>query len=87
MRTVIIGEHALGTWVVINAVRPLANVDFLDELQGRWIKHRNLVFPAITGESVPEIGCNRDPMDAWRIGDSTHELAAVRIQDVDLGRM
>src|SRR5437879_3023384 len=45
VRTVIIGEYALGPRIVIDPIRSLADIDFLDELQGSRVKYRNLILP------------------------------------------
>src|SRR5215475_11780795 len=57
VRTVVIGEHSLRPRVVVDAVGPLADIDLLDELQRRGVEHRDLVLPAIAGESVLKIRC------------------------------
>src|SRR5262245_11737702 len=63
VRAMIIGEYALRSRIVIDAVRPLADIDFLDELQRGRVEHRDLILPAVAGESMFESRSNRDPVD------------------------
>jgi hypothetical protein len=81
VRTVVIGENALGGGIVVDAIRPLADIDFLDELQGRGIEHGNFVLAPVAGEAVLEFRCNGGAVYARRIRNGAHHLAGVDIQD------
>src|SRR5204863_9768363 len=87
VRTVIVSEDALGPRIVVDAIRPLPHIDFLNKLEVRGIEHRDFVLAPIAGESVFEFGCNRDPMHARRVCDGTHQLSAIGVQNVDLSRV
>src|SRR5262245_36761284 len=81
----IVSEHAFRARIVIDSVRSLADVDFVDELQRRWIEHRNFVLAAIAGESVFELRSDRDAVNAGCISDGSDERAVVGIDYVNLG--
>src|SRR6266851_3665222 len=87
VRAVVVGEHAFRFGIVVDAVRPLADVDLLDKCQGRRVEHRDLVLAAIAGEAVFESRGDRGPMDAGSICDRADEFATVRVQNFDLSRM
>src|SRR6185503_14537797 len=81
----IVGEHAFRARIVIDSVRSLADVDLIDELQGRWIEHRNFVLAAVARKPVLELRSDRDAMNARGIGDGADERAVVGIDYVHLG--
>src|SRR5690349_2313494 len=80
----IVGEDAFGAGVVIDPVRSFTDVDFVDELQRRWIKHRDFVFTTIAGETVFELGGECNAVNSGCVRDCPDQLAAVRIDYVHL---
>src|SRR3989442_6586625 len=84
MRTVIIREYALGSGIVVDAVRASAHIDLFNELQRSRVKHRDFVLAAIAGEAVLESGSDRGAMNARRVGDRTDNLTSVDVDDFDL---
>src|SRR5204863_10069627 len=87
VRTVIIGEDALRAWFVIDAIWSFADIDFLYELQGGGIEHRNLVLSPITGKSVLEFRDNYSTVHAWRVGNRPHHFPIISIHHIYLRAM
>ncbi len=87
VRTVVIGENPFRGWVIVDAIRPLADIDFLDELQGGWVEHRNFVLPAIAGKSVFEFRRDRDTVNARRVRDGANKFSVIGVDDVHLSRV
>src|SRR5262249_25478878 len=80
----IVGENALGAGIVVDAIRSLADIDLIDQLERVRIEHRDFVLAPIAGESVFEFRSNGRPVNSRRIADCADHFSAVRIYDVDL---
>src|SRR5262249_31994037 len=83
----IVCEHSLGGRIVVNSVGSSANVNLLDEMKRRDVKHRDFVFPAVACEAVFELGCERYPVNTGSIGDCSNELSVVGVHYIDLRSM
>src|SRR6266478_615608 len=82
--TVIVGEDALCALVVVDAIRPFAYIDLLDQLERRRVEHRDLILTPIAGESVLESRGDRNPMDARCVGNCTDDFTGIGVHDVHL---
>jgi len=87
VRTMIVSKHALGFGLVVNAVRPFADIDLLNQRQrGRSRTSETclaslLVKPCLKGEAIAA------PVTPGVSRDRAHELPLSAVQDFDLGRV
>src|ERR1017187_5454190 len=83
VRTVIVGEDAIGTRVVVDAVRPFADLNLFDQGKVSRVEHGNLVLLAVGGEAVAGRRGECDSMHAGGIFNCAQRRAGVGVQYVD----
>src|ERR1035441_535258 len=83
VRAVIVGEDAISTRVVVDAVRPFANLNLLDQGKVSRAEHGNLVLLAVGGEAVAGRGGEGDSMHAGGVFNCAQGCAGIGVQYVD----
>src|SRR5579862_2459134 len=83
VRAVIVGEDAIGTRVVVDAVGTFADLNLLDQGKISCAEHGNLVLLAVGGEAVAGRGGQGDSMHAGSILNCAQRCAGVGVQNVD----
>src|SRR5437660_7067687 len=73
-------ENTFARSIIENCVRAVADILYLaDRLQRLQIENRDRSFPAIADKSTPELGCERDAVNARSVGNIAHLLAGVGV--------
>src|ERR1051326_3641250 len=84
---VIIREYTLAFRFVVDTVRSLSDIYFLDELQTGGIEKRDLVLSSIACKTSLQSTCNPNPMHPRCIGYASDHLSGVRVEHLYLRRM
>ena len=80
---VVEGDDALARRVVEDRVGDAAGLDLAGRLQGLEVEDRHAAIAAVAGEALAELGHDRDPVDAGRVGQLADDGLLVEVDHDD----